>query len=182
MNLSRIPKTLLWIIGLLVIVVVAPSALFAIRYIATNNLACETCHPNLYAMWQESKAHPKEKSNCRECHTKKAYQMKPIYLSDPETINVHCESCHDDLFEKVQVEKVKIIKISHKRHLNENLTCFDCHRNVAHDKVDPATNRPRKQICLNCHVREIEGSPEDAACMMCHYIILDQRASLSSGS
>ena len=178
MSLFRISKNYLCDIGLLALVFVGISTLAGCQLVVTNPRACQGCHPNLYAMWEESKVHPKSKSDCEDCHVKAKYQAKPLYLADPSTVNNHCESCHGDVFEQIQVEKVKLIKISHKRHLNENITCFTCHRNVAHDKEIPSTYRPRKKVCLSCHLREIEGSAQDEACMMCHYIVLDQSTSL----
>jgi nitrate/TMAO reductase-like tetraheme cytochrome c subunit len=178
MNLFRISKNHIWNIALLVLIIFTSLALTGCQFVATNPRACQDCHPNLYDMWKESKVHPKSKSDCEDCHVKARYQSKPLYLAAPSTVNNHCESCHEDVFEQIQVEKVKLIKISHKRHLNENITCFTCHRNVAHDKETPSTYRPRKKVCLSCHLREIEGSPQDEACMMCHYIILDQSTAL----
>jgi len=178
MILPQISLKLLSVIGLFVFVILGTSTLAGFKFVATNPNACQTCHPNLYAMWEKSKVHPEDKSDCEDCHVKRKYQARPLFLSDPETVNNHCESCHEDMLDKIQVEKTKLIKISHKRHANENITCFACHRNVAHDKEIPSTYRPRKKVCLDCHIREIEGSPEDEACMMCHYIILDQRTSL----
>ncbi len=178
MNLFRISNNYLWLISLLLLVILPTATLTGCQFGATNPRACRGCHPNLYAMWEESKVHPKSKSDCEDCHIKAKYQAKPLYLADPTTVNYHCESCHEDLFEQIQVEKIKLVKISHKRHLNENITCFTCHRNVAHDKEIPSTYRPRKQVCLSCHLREIEGSAQDEACLMCHYIILDQSTAL----
>jgi nitrate/TMAO reductase-like tetraheme cytochrome c subunit len=174
----RIPKKSLLLIGILVLVVAVPTTLLGIRFFASNPLACKTCHLDIYAMWEESLVHPKAESECQDCHAQNKYQLKPVYLSDQDTVSSNCESCHEDIFEKTEVEKVKLIKISHKIHLNENLNCVECHRNVTHDRVNPSTYRPRKESCLRCHLREIEGSLEDEACMMCHYIILDQSTSL----
>jgi nitrate/TMAO reductase-like tetraheme cytochrome c subunit len=171
-------KNYIWIIGGLILIITGIATASAIRFVAASPLSCQSCHPALYAMWEESKVHPKDKSDCKDCHVKERYQAKPLYLADDNTVNNRCESCHQDMLENIKVEKVKLIKISHKRHLNENVTCFTCHKNIAHDKESSFTYRPRKKVCLNCHIREIEGSPQDEACMMCHYIILDQSTSL----
>ena len=178
----RISQKLLWVLGLFGLTIIIPSILFSIQFFATTPVACKSCHPDLFTLWEKSKVHPKDKSDCLDCHIHKKYQIKPIYSSEQKTVSNNCISCHEDLFEQTQIQKVKLIKISHKKHLQENITCFECHRNVAHDKVSPATYRPRKKMCLRCHIREIEGSLEDEACMMCHYITLDQKTNLFFGS
>ena len=159
-------------------IITGVAVMAASRFVDSHPLSCRSCHPALYSMWEASKVHPKDKSDCTDCHVKGKYQAKPLYLADQNTVDNQCESCHQDIWEKDTVENVKLIKFSHRKHLNENITCFTCHKNIAHDKESPATNRPRKKVCLNCHIREIEGSLQDEACMMCHYIILDQRTSL----
>jgi len=176
-----IPRNYPWVLALLVLAIITPSTLLGVRFVATNSLACQSCHPWLYALWRQSKVHPKEESDCEDCHIQKKCQSAPLYRSDDNTVSHNCASCHEDLFEQTQVEEVKLIRISHKRHLNENITCSECHQNIAHDKANPPTYRPRKKVCLRCHLREIEGSPEDEGCMMCHFIVLDQKTSLVFG-
>ncbi len=178
MSLSSMSKNYLWVVSGLFLLITGIATLTAFRFVDAHPRSCKSCHPVLYSMWEESKVHPKDESDCKDCHVSGKYQAKPLYLANYNTVDNHCESCHQDMWENIKVEKVKLIKISHKRHLNENVTCFTCHKNIAHDKESPFTYRPRKKVCLNCHIREIEGSPQDEACMMCHYIILDQSTSL----
>ena len=150
---------------------------------------CATCHPELTAMWKRSHGHPADRVTCHECHAE--HQKAPVgpnlaayardrfipekYLSTDERLERRCESCHRDM-RTADKEKKQIIKLNHKVHLaplkdaqgkESRLGCVACHRNVAHDKAEVETNRPRMAGCFmgECHRKDRNKDN----CLRCHY-------------
>jgi uncharacterized membrane protein len=169
----RLTKTS-WL--LLIVLVVAATLViyfFVQHEVQSASLTCKRCHFELYKTWQASKEHPPSLASCRQCHggSPMAASMPPGFSGKNEQVNAHCLVCHLDITEQVQVER-KLIKISHRRHIDEGLGCVECHRTVAHAAPVFQSNRPHKEACYRCHIREIDGSEKDRSCNMCHYIIL----------
>jgi hypothetical protein len=179
------------IVGLAAVVLVAGVALFAwgARWVNTSPNQCATCHPELTAMWKRSQGHPSDKVTCHECHAE--HQQAPVgpnlaayardtfipekYLSTDKRLEARCETCHKDM-RKTDKEKRQIVKINHKVHLAPltdtqgrvvTLTCLSCHRNLAHDKAQIETNRPRMAGCFagECHRKDRNKDN----CLRCHY-------------
>jgi len=127
---------------------------------------CLSCHArqSSIAMWSPSKIHP-DRVTCVDCHAKPG-QLFPRHFFADEQVNNNCLFCHRTMAAK-QTEEVHHMKIAHKLHIEESkLMCIDCHRNIAHEKMEAGTNRPRRLTCMECHEEAIAGGPE--ACMKCH--------------
>lgn len=134
--------------------------------LTTHPAICLSCHARQSSipMWAPSKIHP-ERVTCVNCHAKPG-QLFPRFFFADERINENCLICHKPITEK-EMEEVHHLKIAHKLHIEDSkLMCIDCHRNIAHEKFEEGTNRPKKLTCVECHEEDITGGPE--ACMKCH--------------
>ncbi|MGQ9508944.1 MAG: cytochrome c3 family protein [Thermodesulfobacteriota bacterium] len=134
--------------------------------LTTHPTICLSCHARQSSlpMWAPSKIHP-ERVTCVNCHAKPG-QLFPRYFFADERVNENCLVCHKSMTEK-ELEEAHHVKIAHKLHVEDSkLMCIDCHRNIAHEKIEAGTNRPRKLTCMECHEEDFTRGPE--ACMKCH--------------
>lgn len=166
-------KIVLIILAALVVVGMVPLYLVVSNGVQTAAPTCARCHSKAYATWRASAHHPAAIS-CRQCHTRhaEAGAFPPEFSADRPELDPLCLDCHQTVLDNQAPLKRKLIKISHRRHLDEGLGCLACHRHTAHAVPGYQTNRPPKQACYRCHALEIDGSVADRSCRMCHYIIL----------
>jgi len=135
--------------------------------LTTHPMICLSCHArqSSISMWAASAIHPASVT-CVNCHAK-AGQLFPRDFFADEKVNGKCLGCHKHVAEKAMEETAHHMKIAHKLHVEESkLMCIDCHRNIAHEKIEAGTNRPRRLTCIECHEEAIQGGPE--SCMKCH--------------
>ncbi len=178
------------IAGLIAVLVLAGVVGFFLtaRYLNTTPAQCATCHPVLTAMWERSQGHPADRVTCYECHAQHAElpgspnmfgfvrdQIIPEkYLSTDERVEARCQGCHE--MRAAETEVKKIIRVNHKVHLVTGVDlqgqplemgCLDCHRNIAHDKAQIETYRPRMAGCFlgDCHRKDRNKDN----CRRCHY-------------
>jgi hypothetical protein len=168
MNIKKIKS---WQVILGTLVLLSVPTLFVIsleRYTTSNEDFCMTCH---YKMWGEdflvhSNIHP-DSVRCPQCHANHKEIIPKDFSADSDRVNPNCVRCHGDIFKKSDTEGFKYnvmnIKMPHKFHLQEvEAKCVDCHYNIKHDKFHPITNRPRMEVCFECH------DEETTRCSKCH--------------
>jgi len=134
--------------------------------LTAHPLICLSCHARQtsISMWSPSAIHP-ARVTCANCHAKVGQLFPRDFFAD-ERVNENCLFCHKHVAEKEKEEAHHMI-IAHKLHIEESkLKCIDCHRNIAHEKMEGKTNRPRRLTCMECHEEAIAGGPE--SCMKCH--------------
>ena len=127
---------------------------------------CLSCHARQtsISMWASSQIHP-DRVTCVDCHAKVGQLFPRDFFAD-ERVNDNCLVCHKHVAAK-EIEEAHHMKIAHKLHVEESkLMCIDCHRNIAHEKMEVGTNRPRRLTCVECHEEAISGGPE--SCTKCH--------------
>jgi len=175
MKIPAIPKLSKWtwalIAGVLVILAAIPG-LGLVQFTSSHPFFCLSCHKNQepIQMWLPSRVHP-QSVGCVDCHTPRGeITLSHAFSASDDLMNQRCLSCHptNPAGEQMDLDKVKIVKISHQQHENEKALCIDCHRNVEHDKGTPRTNRPTMETCYQCH----EAHPRTQACDKCHPINL----------
>ncbi len=168
MNIKKI-KPWKVILGTLVLMSIPSLFVFSLeRYTTSDEEFCLTCH---YKMWGtdflvHSNIHP-DSVRCPECHANHDELIPKNFSAHGERINPNCVRCHKDMFKKEDMEGFKYnvmnIYMSHKFHLQEvGALCTDCHFNIKHDKFRPVTNRPRMDVCFECH------DSETTQCSKCH--------------
>jgi nitrate/TMAO reductase-like tetraheme cytochrome c subunit len=158
-----------WVIfgaGPLVTLIGALLVIWVGHTLTAHPAICLSCHARQtsISMWSRSQIHPKSVT-CVNCHAKVGQLFPRDFFAD-EQVNDNCLVCHKHVAAK-EIEEAHHMKIAHKIHIEESkLMCIDCHRNIAHEKMEVGTNRPRRLTCMECHEEAISGGPE--SCTKCH--------------
>lgn len=190
MSLPKYKKQFWLVISIgIVILLLAGGGLsvYLVRYSATNDRVCVQCHPELIDLWQGSKGHPADTTSCHECHSPgqkilpsdwnivrhiRNQIAPPKYLADDILTSQRCLDCHEDVLDLGYEVKKKVIKFTHRYHIDEGLECVDCHRTAGHVYMTGSTNRPSIDECRDCHIMEFTGPPKSQKCFSCHEVIL----------
>ena len=174
MKIPAIPKLYkrTWaLIAAVLVILAALPGLGVVRFTTSHPFFCLSCHKNQnpIEMWVPSRVHPAS-VGCVDCHTSKNRFMAHSFSASDDVMHQKCVSCHGTVpgGEQMDLDKVKIVKISHRQHADKKILCIDCHRNLEHDKGTPRTNRPVMETCYQCH----QAHPRTQACDKCHPINL----------
>lgn len=119
-------------------------------------------------------------------HLTNQYDAKDL---KPKINEENCRACHDgsnlpkakDVIGPGAAQETSLLKMTHKSHYEEKLTCMSCHKTVAHGKK-PFTAEDRQvpelmtTSCVKCHdVRSINSKgpdrrqwPYEELCTKCH--------------
>lgn len=190
------------IAGLIAVLLAAGVSVFiaGARWVNTSPQQCQTCHPELTAMWSRSHGHPADKVTCYQCHAQHtppagpnlaAYARDAVipekYLAGADRVESRCKGCHLGM-EKLDKEKRPVIKLNHKIHLaplNDGkgqmvkLGCLSCHRDIAHDKSEIETNRPKMSGCFTGECHRKDRNKDN--CLRCHYQKLVEAGQIVEG-
>ena len=168
-----------WTLGGVLTILAFNAAVTLPTYTTTKKEFCVTCHHQQQepSFWEQSTLHPK--INCSECHATGHALMPSInifplqsggehagFSAKLDQINPNCIRCHQRVFDMERASP-KInpynISIPHRFHIEQlKNACTACHYNIYHDPHEPATYRPPKEACFECHMRE------KTACSTCH--------------
>jgi len=136
--------------------------------------SCEFCHEAAPSSQSSVDNLVPTESVCRSCHAiDRTRPDKEVATGAPPA---RCDACHVG-FEPGTVARVAIpapnLKFSHKRHVDQGMTCVACHGDLVEQKVGLATRMqlPRMEQCLDCHNRK-RGL---RACSTCHLAEAGQR-------
>lgn len=171
-RLRRLPRWIWFIVGVGMLPLLAIPAVALARYTTSSPPYCTQCHGTgetpVTAL--RSMVHPRtDQVACVQCHAKPGQIVFEGYvkgfMAEPERVNQNCVRCHQNITTTNDQEGFLFnffeIRVPHKFHLQLGATCVTCHSNVAHDFQVPPTNRPRKEVCSQCHAAT-------AACSKCH--------------
>jgi len=175
MKIPAIPKlhkrTWALIVAVLLLLAAIP-ALGLIRFTTSHPFFCLSCHQNqdVPERWLPSRVHP-QSTGCVDCHTSGGgVILAHSFSASDDLMNRRCLGCHPTIpgGEQATLQTVRVVFVSHKLHAEKKVLCIDCHRNVAHDRGTPRTNRPTMETCYQCH----QAHPRSQACDKCHPINL----------
>ncbi len=173
-KVPKLSKATWGIIVAVLLILVAIPGLGLVRFTTGHPFFCLSCHRNqegvAEGMWLGSRVHPANIA-CVDCHTDARHLLPRKFSASDERINNSCLTCHPTIprGEQTDLKTVRIVKISHKLHMDQKVLCIDCHRNIEHDKRPLRTNRPAMETCYNCH----KAHPRNQACDTCHPINLE---------
>ena len=77
-------------------------------------------------------------------------------LSEQEML-IPCAQCHQEVTPMIYNEWYQ------SRHGLDNVKCFQCHGTYENFELKPSVGR-----CASCHAKEVEHSPKDKDCSVCH--------------
>ncbi|MGC8809146.1 MAG: hypothetical protein ACP5Q3_02710 [bacterium] len=170
-SLPKLSKKTWIIIFLIMLILAAIPGLALVHFTTSHPFFCLTCHKNQEPpeRWLPSRMHPAS-ITCTDCHSQPGAFVGKHFSAGDSLLNENCLRCHPlaTVQEQMALDKVRLVKISHKSHAQRKISCLDCHRNIQHDPLNPRTNRPRMETCYHCH----EAHPRPQACDFCHPINL----------
>jgi hypothetical protein len=190
MPLPRYKKQFWLVISIGIVVLLLAGgglSIYLVRYSATSERVCSGCHPEIIALWKESNGHPADSTSCHECHSPGRTLLPsglnigrhirdqiapPEYLADDFLTTQRCLDCHPEVLGLGYEVKKKVIKFTHRYHIDEGVECVDCHRSAGHAFITGSTNRPGIKECRDCHIKELTGPPKSQECISCHDVIL----------
>jgi len=190
MPLPRYKKQFWLVISIGIVVLLLAGgglSVYLVRYSATSDRVCLQCHPELIDLWKKSNGHPADSTSCHECHSpgRKILpsdwnigrhvrnQIAPSeYLADDFLTSQRCLDCHPDVLDLGYEVQKKVIKFTHRYHIDEGMECVDCHRTAGHAYMTRSANRPSIGECRDCHIKEFTGPPKSQKCFSCHDVIL----------
>ena len=177
--IENFPIRLVIILGLASGIIIAPLAFLGLTgFTRTSETYYKSCHENRQdadIIFKSSSAHPGS-IRCVDCHIENTSNLiSNLYFADDEFLTERCLSCHAPVL-KGNVDDLKIqifdqnmftgelsekslqdykLKEMHSKHIEKNIQCIDCHRNIQHDwfekQVHVNPNRPRIEYCIQCH-------------------------------
>lgn len=129
-----------------------------------EGLSCEFCHENVAESKVSSDADIPGHDSCDTCHDE--------WIGDedePAPIDA-CGKCHVDLQAKTTTVAAKItvpkpnIVFPHETHVEKDIACTECHRQVPNKAVASQDDFPTMDQCIACH--QDRGAP--TTCNTCH--------------
>lgn len=175
-------------IGIVVLILAGGGlSVYLVQYSATSERVCLECHPDIIGLWKESNGHPADLTSCYECHSPGRKVLPsdwnlgkhlrdqiapPEYLADDLLTTQRCLDCHPEVLDPGYTVKKRVIKFTHRYHIDEGVDCVDCHRTAGHTYMTGSTNRPGIKECRDCHFKEFTGPPKSQKCYSCHDVIL----------
>lgn len=171
-KILNLPVWVYPVVGIVVVLAIG-GVLWLPHYTTSSASYCLTCHGTGETpdKSKSSSVHPSyAEVSCVDCHAKPGQPIitegyRGGFSADPALVSSNCRRCHEDVVKNKDVD-AKFnplgIKIPHKEVPEEVfLQCTNCHRDIAHDLSNPATNRPHREYCYECH-------SEQESCSKCH--------------
>jgi cytochrome c5 len=163
-----------WPLGAIVLILGVSGVSWLPRFTTSDPDFCLSCHSrgDTPYIGEPSLVHPGwDKVSCTQCHAEPGQQVivdlyKEGVSADPERLRNNCLRCHSETALTNEQDGFKFnkmeIRIPHRFHVETvGAECVDCHRNIAHDKREKPTNRPRMDYCYTCH-------SQSDSCLKCH--------------
>ena len=130
-----------------------------------EGLDCQFCHEDISDSVLSSDRDIPGHGSCDTCHD------EWIGDEDEPAPAADCARCHKDLAPVGTATRAAPLSIpvpnlifSHKRHLEAEVRCTDCHKNVPDKTVATRDDYPTMDRCIECH--EARGAP--VTCVTCH--------------
>ncbi|HLE56529.1 MAG TPA: cytochrome c3 family protein, partial [Rhodothermia bacterium] len=134
-------------------------------HVEDQDLDCSDCHGGVAGSEMGTDNLLPEMAVCADCH-------------DVENED-ECGTCHSNVDDPREVPRIETFStmFSHKRHIDADVACEDCHSGIAQIELASAEVLPGMVKCLDCHDQHAVTSVE---CSLCH-APSDRLAPLSHG-
>ncbi len=144
------------------------------KHVKELNLSCKSCHGAAYASASASdRLLPDPTKTCDACHDVSHGDLNRVVAGPGE--NGQCSFCHLGEGAGVGGRVARLVlptpnlRFNHKKHLDRNIGCAQCHGRV--DELELATREqlPRMAGCFGCHAMPVPARGEaTGACTTCH--------------
>lgn len=144
------------------------------KHVQELKLSCKSCHTAAYASEASSDTLlPKPEATCDACHDVDHADRAKVTAGKDE--NGQCSFCHLGESAGVGGRVARLVipapnlRFNHKKHLDRNINCAQCHGKIEELELATRDQLPRMAGCLTCHAMPA-ASRGDAkgACTTCH--------------
>ena len=135
---------------------------------------CKTCHGAALKSTSASDSLIPEGTTCDACHGTDHGDLGKVTPGDDEPGK--CGFCHQG-YKAADGNRVARLEMpranmhfNHKKHLDRNIHCGQCHGSVEELELSTRDQLPRMSGCFHCHQKDDAASQGDAksACTTCH--------------
>ena len=144
------------------------------KHVGEFKLSCKVCHSAAYTSEASSdRLLPKPSETCDNCHDVDHANLAAVKAGT--LANGQCGFCHlgENAGKDGKVARVVIpppnIRFTHKRHLDRNIQCAQCHGQIGELELATREQLPRMAGCFSCHA--MSGAAQGEAkgqCINCH--------------
>lgn len=144
------------------------------KHIGEFKLTCKVCHAAAFGSLESSdRLLPKPTETCDNCHDVDHSDLNAVKAGKDD--NGQCTFCHlgDAAGRNGKVSKLVLLppnlRFPHKKHLDRNIQCAQCHGHVEEVELATREQLPRMAGCFRCHTQSTAGDePAKGACTTCH--------------
>ncbi len=144
------------------------------KHVQEQKLSCKVCHAAAYASNATTdRLLPEPATTCDGCHDVNHVDLKNVRAGTEE--NGQCTFCHlgegagvDGHVAAVVIPNANL-RFTHKKHLDRNIDCAQCHGQVGELELATREQLPRMAGCFGCH--DMSGAAQGEAkgtCENCH--------------
>jgi hypothetical protein len=158
------------------------------KHVQEMKQSCKVCHAAAYASLDSADSIlPKPGETCDSCHDVDHSDLKNVKAGTDA--NGQCTFCHlgDDAGVGGKVAPNVIpkpnLRFPHKKHLDRNVQCGQCHGKVEETELATRDFLPRMAGCFTCH--QMSGAAQGDAkgsCDNCHLVEPTGKLSVSFGA
>ena len=137
---------------------------------------CRTCHAAAYGSGSVSDRLLPSPLVCDSCHKSDHSDMNKVVAGPATTPNGQCAFCHNgykpsdgNAVAKMVMPRANMV-FNHKKHVDRNIGCAQCHGAVQELELSTRDQLPRMRGCFGCHQMPDSAARGDAksACETCH--------------
>ncbi len=144
------------------------------KHVKDLKLSCKSCHAAAYGSELSSDTLlPKPEASCDACHDVDHSDRTKVTAGKEE--NGQCAFCHLGENPGVGGRVARLVipapnlHMNHKKHLERNIQCAQCHGQVEELELATRDQLPRMAGCLKCHAMPTPARGEaKGACVTCH--------------
>jgi len=158
------------------------------KHVKDLKQTCKSCHAGAYTSESvNDRILPKPAETCDNCHDVDHSDLNHVQAGTDA--NGQCTFCHlgDKAGEGGKVAAMIIptpnLRFTHKKHLDRNIQCGQCHGQVGEIELATREQLPRMAGCFSCH--NMSGAAQGKAksdCVTCHVTLPDGRIQVSFAS
>lgn len=149
------------------------------KHVKELKLSCRSCHTAAKdSLASSDSLLPKPEATCDACHDVNHQDRTRVVAGKEE--NGQCSFCHlgDKPGEGGRVARFVLpapnLRFPHKRHLDRNIDCAQCHGRVEELELAIRDQLPRMAGCLTCHAMPGPSAGDaKGACTTCHVTNLE---------
>ncbi|NUP10079.1 MAG: cytochrome c family protein [Polyangiaceae bacterium] len=144
------------------------------KHVKDLKLSCKSCHTAAYGSLQSSDSLlPRPAETCDSCHDTSHADLANVTAGKED--NGQCSYCHIGATRGAGGRVAPLVipapnlRFSHKKHLDRNINCQQCHGRVEELELATRDQLPRMAGCFTCHdMPKASRGDASSECTTCH--------------